>query len=87
MHRTPEQIAADDQLTAAIEAACAAYSDAPEGVLTKYVVLTQRSYWNDDGDHVTACDRLPMNGEVPTPDVLGMIEFASTVLRHEIATE
>jgi hypothetical protein len=86
MARTEEQIAADERLTAAIEAVQNAYYDV-EGVLTKYVVLAQRSYWDDDGDNVTAHYRLTMNNEVPIADLLGMTEYASTRLRHEIVSE
>ena len=44
MSRTPEQIAADDNLTAAIEAQQRAYHDDNEGVLTEYVIVSERTY-------------------------------------------
>ena len=82
--RTPDQIAADDALTAAIEAVQRAYDNDVQGVLTKYVVLTQRQGWHDDGTTWTTSASLPRDDSVPVSDLLGMVEFASTVYRHDI---
>lgn len=84
MTRSPEQIIADDALTAAIEAVHRAYNDDTQGVLTKYVVLAQRQWWGDDGDQLTANYGSPREDGVPISDLLGMVEYASAVYRHTI---
>ncbi len=87
MTRTPEQIEADNALTDAIEAVHRAYDDDIEGVLTKYVVLAQRQWWDDDGDSITASYSSPRDLGVPVSDLLGMVEYASTRFRAEIARD
>lgn len=81
MSRTPEQVAADDALTEAIERVHRAYEDEDgpiEGVLTEYVVLAIRQYWDDDGDSCTATYSSPRDSGVPISHLLGMVEYAST---------
>jgi hypothetical protein len=93
MPRTTEQIAADDNLTEAIEAVQAAYyseygDDAsPHGVLTSYVVLAKRKWWDEDGDGVTASYSIPKDNDVPIDELLGMVEYASTRYRKSIAED
>ena len=81
--RTPEQVAADEALSAAVDAAQRAYDDDTEGVLTSYVVIAKRRYWNGD-DGYTAISTLGMDNNVPLDEQLGLTEYASTVLRTEI---
>lgn len=87
MARTAEQVAADDALTTAIEQVHTAYNDDVEGVLTKYVVLAQRQWWDEDGDSVTASYSSPREDTVPISDLLGMVEYASTCYRKTIAED
>ena len=84
MARTPEQVAADDALTAAIEAMHRAYHPEIEGVLTKYMVLAQRQWWDEDGDAVTANCMSPRDNSVPLSDQLGLVEYAGARLRAMI---
>ncbi|NBE80326.1 hypothetical protein [Micromonospora rubida] len=81
MSRTPEQVAADDTLTAAIEQTLAAYSDGQPYVLTEYVVVTAQHSFADDGDSLTAIGCLSRDSDVPLHRMLGLVEYASTRLR------
>ncbi|WP_405137534.1 hypothetical protein [Nocardia sp. NBC_01388] len=88
MPRTAEQTAADDALTEAIDRhhrAC--YPGDIEGVLTKYVVVAQRQWWDDDGEQITAHLMSPREGSLPLSDVLGLIEFAATRIRRDISED
>lgn len=85
MPRTPEQVAADEALTAAIEAVHRAYFEPVQGVLTKYLVLAQRQWWDEADDAVTANYGTPRDNDVPLSDLLGMVEYASTRYRKVIA--
>ena len=88
MTRTPEQIAADDALTSAIEAVHQAYyADGVEGVLTKYIVLAQRQWWDEDGDAMTANYMSPRDNGIPLSDQLGLTEYASTRIRRQIGSD
>jgi len=85
---TPEQIAADDALAAAIEAVHQAYYPGDvRGVLTKFVVLAQRQWWNDSDEPVTANWASPRGDTVPISDLLGLCEYASTRYRKIIAED
>lgn len=86
MSRTPEQVAADDALTAAIEAAERAYhGDDSEGVLVSYVVIAKRKFWDSDGAGVTAISSINKDSDVSMDELLGLVEYASTRYRAEIA--
>lgn len=89
MTRTPEQSAADEALTAAIEQVQAAYhGDDVHGVLTEYVVLAARQYWNDDGDPVTQYWFTPRDDcSVPIAHLVGLCDFALTRYRKIIAED
>lgn len=86
MTRTPEQVKADDELRAAIENVHQAYDDV-EGVLTKYVVLAQRQWFDDDGDRVTTNWANPSDGCVPISDLLGLVEYAAARYRRAITDD
>jgi hypothetical protein len=86
--RTPEQVAADDALTAAIEAVQRAYhDDGNEGVLTSYIVIAKRRYWEADGTGVTAIDAIPKDGQVPLDECLGLVEYVGVRYRADIASD
>ncbi|WP_454199576.1 hypothetical protein [Nocardia sp. Marseille-Q1738] len=84
MPRTPEQVKADDALTEAIEVVHRAYNDDVEGVLTTYVVLAQRTWWDEEGRRFAASYCTPKDCNVTLSEQLGMVEYASTVYRSEI---
>ncbi|MCK8670990.1 hypothetical protein M1M07_07645 [Rhodococcus sp. HM1] len=84
--RTPEQIAADDALTEAIEKVLEAYyPDDNDGIMLEYVVLVRSRDWNDDGISITASSMLTRDNDVPVDLLLGMTEYASARLRKQIA--
>lgn len=85
MSRTPEQVAADDALTLAIEGALQAYTDDGQAwVISEYVVITAQHRFDDDGDGLTAVGVLYRDGDVPTHRALGLLDFASTRMRQTI---
>lgn len=86
--RTPEQKAADEQLTAAIEANLHAYrADRPASVLSEYVVLAASHRWNDDGEPVTSVATIYRDGDVPWHRAMGLVELARTRMKAEIAAD
>ncbi|HEX6682965.1 MAG TPA: hypothetical protein VF062_09235 [Candidatus Limnocylindrales bacterium] len=88
MSRTPEQKAADEALTAAVEQALTAYgSEEQSYVLTEYVVLTAQTRYDEDGDAVTAVGIVYRDGDVPHHRALGLIDYAATRLRAAIAED
>lgn len=87
MSRTPEQIAADDNLTAAIEAQQRAYHDDNEGVLTEYVIVSERTYWDGDGDRVTATYLSVRDNGVIISHQLGLLHFAAAKVQASIAED
>lgn len=84
--RTPEQKAADEQLTAAIEAHQRAYGE-PPAVLSEYVVLAASHRWDDDGEPVTAVALIYRDGDLPWHRALGLVELARTRMKAEIAAD
>ncbi|MBW0275011.1 hypothetical protein ATM97_27810 [Nocardia sp. MH4] len=84
MARTPEQVAADDALTTAIDAVHRAYDEDTEGVLTGYVLVAKRHFWDSDGDSLTAV-HMTTGSDTAISDQLGMLEYASTLCRKRIA--
>lgn len=86
MARTLEQIAADEALVAAIDTVHAAYDDDTEGVLTGYVLVAKRHFWDSDGDSLTAV-HISTGSDTAISDQLGMLEYASTLCRKHIAED
>lgn len=87
--RTPEQIAADEALTAAVEAAWFAYyPDTEPGILMEYVVLARRrTYGSDDGEPLTANAIMPRDGDVPLDVLLGMVGYSDARLRKRVCED
>ncbi len=83
MSRTPEQRAADDALTAAIEAVWAAYDDddPDRGVLTDFVVIGARAGFDSDGDRWTSVGTFTRDNSVPLHVQLGLLEYRGTRIR------
>ncbi|MEU0081380.1 hypothetical protein ABZY58_26060 [Micromonospora tulbaghiae] len=87
MSRTPEQVAADEALTAAIEQALLAYGDSQAYVLTEYVVVTSQQRFDEEGNSITAIGFINRDGDVPYHRILGLLEYAATRTRKHIATD
>lgn len=86
--RTPEQVAADDRLTAAIEARQRVYMQEPlSGVLTAYVVVAKRKWWDEDGQPIAEMSTIGKDREVSLDELLGMVEYAAARLRKVIASD
>lgn len=85
MSRTPEQVDADDALSAAIERVLQVYDDGDAWILTEYVVVTSQHRYDDDGEGLTAVGALYRDGDVPTHRALGLLDYAATRLRHRVA--
>ena len=84
MPRTPEQVTADDALTAAIENHQAAYHDDNEGVLTDYILIAQRTFWDDDGDRCESTYLTVRDGNLGLSRQLGLLAFANTLVRKHV---
>lgn len=87
MARTEEQIAADNALTAAIEAVVRAYDT--EGNMQRfipieYLVITARLGVDEDGYEETSTGLIFRDGDVPLPRCLGLVDYAQTQLRHQV---
>lgn len=83
MPRTPEQKAADEALTEAIERVSRAYDT--EGVavgytMMEYVVVTAMATWDEDGDGHTSIGIAYRDGDVPTHRAMGLMQYALTQL-------
>ncbi|TBL44255.1 hypothetical protein EYA84_02095 [Verrucosispora sp. SN26_14.1] len=87
MPRTPDQVAADEALTAAIEQALHAYSDGEPWVLTEYVVVTSQHRFDDDGEGLTAVGTLYRDGDVPLHRALGLVDYAAVRMRKPAAED
>ncbi len=75
MARTPEQIEADDALTAAILAARNAYfPEAAENLLTDYVVTFADVRYDDDGERQVGVGWLLRDNEVDAYKVRGLLQ-------------
>ncbi|WP_043654372.1 hypothetical protein [Nocardia thailandica] len=76
MPRTPEQQAADDALTDAIDTVWRAYDpgDDEPGLLTDYMVIAVRRGYDADGDIWTAVGTFTRDDAVPPHVQLGMLE-------------
>lgn len=88
MPRTPEQTAADNALTAAIEQVIAAYYPNTEAyLLSEYVVVTCQQRYDDDGDGITAVGTVYRDGDVPPHRALGLLDYARTRLKKTITED
>ena len=88
MSRTPEQVEADDNLTAAIERVLAAYDEVGDAyVLAEYLVITSQHRFDEQGDGITAVGYFTRDCDVPLHRSLGLAEYVSTRLRKRIAED
>lgn len=80
--RTPEQKAADDGLTAAVEEAARAYGYVePGGITVQYMVLLEQRIWRDDGTENTGVVTIYKDGTMPWVSILGLLR--AVTLRSE----
>lgn len=88
MPRTTEQVAADDALTASIEAGIAAYYGVEQPfILSEYIVVLCQQTFDDEGDGLTAIGTLYRDGDVPPHRALGLLDYASTRLKRAICDD
>jgi hypothetical protein len=86
--RTDAQRAADEQLTAAVEAVARAYDNLPAAtVLTDYLVVGQGVRWDDDGEQITQIFTAFRDGAMGPVQILGLLDYALSRWRHVFATE
>lgn len=81
MARTPEQVAADDALTAAINAVTEAYWSPDGSLLTDYIVVGAWQSFDDEGAGTTRLGRLARDEGVPVYRQIGLLEQALIELR------
>lgn len=76
MPRTPEQKAADEALTEAIEGVWRAYDpdDDDPGLLTDYLVIAVRRGFDAEGDSWTSVGSFSRDDSVPAHTQLGLLE-------------
>ena len=88
MARTPEQVEADEALTAGINRCAEAYQDDnTPWTLTEFMVVAAQHRWDDDGDARSAITLLYREDSVPLHRALGLAEYAATRLRATIAED
>jgi hypothetical protein len=85
MSRTPEQIAADEALTAAIEQVWRAYDDDPDpGLLLDYTVIAARRGVHDDGETWSSVGAFTRDDNVPTFVQMGLLQHRLTRLKQSL---
>jgi hypothetical protein len=94
MSRTPEQIAADDGVTKAIEEWLRAYhfdgSDDNDGiprVLTDYVILMATQGWDSDGEAMTGYPYCLRDSALPHYRSLGLIQIGLELIASSMNEE
>lgn len=77
MPRSQEQVAADDNLTVAVERCIAAYGEPePAVVLTDFVVVYAQQGWDAEGYGCTRVDMLLRDGDLANYRLLGLLQSA-----------
>jgi hypothetical protein len=76
MARTPEQMQADEQLTAAVQAAAVVYGWAPDAIVTDYIVALSAQTWDTDGDTTADEGVLVRDGYLPNYRAAGLARYA-----------
>lgn len=88
MPRTPDQVAADDALTEAIDTVWRIYSeDDDPGLLLDYVVVATRRGIDDDGDTWTSVGSFTRDDSVPTHVQMGLLQHRLTRLKQSLAED
>lgn len=76
MSRTEEQVAADENLTNAIDQCIRAYGYEEDFILTDYIVIAAQTKLDEDGDSVNAYTYLYRDSDMPYHKILGLLEVA-----------
>lgn len=85
--RTSEQVAADEHLGEAINAALEAYGFKQEGHITaSYMVLVNQRGWHEDHSGCSAIYRLYQDGELAWTEILGLLRAATIETEEEFRT-
>lgn len=87
MSRTPEQRAADDALTEAIEGVIRAYIDQDgdnPGLLTDYVVTGAREGIDEDGERYCSVVSFTRDDSVPSHTQIGLLDTRLSWLRSQL---
>lgn len=84
--RTPEQVDADNELTAAIEKALASRDFTP-GLLTDYVVVVASQRFDADGDMRTEYGSLYREDGLPHYRVMGLLQVATMQIEDGFRSE
>lgn len=88
MPRTPEQVAADDTLTEAVQAVHDAYhGDDIKGILTDYVVVGKRIYFDDDGDRQEQICTHSRDAALTYSEILALLDYSQSRIRSEICCD
>ena len=74
--RNTEQVAADDNLTKAIEQCLRAYGFDDGSILTDYVIIAATVKLDEDEDTATAYSYLYRDSDMPYYKILGLLEVA-----------
>lgn len=77
MPRTPEQKAAGQQLTEAIQAYIASYGWGGDGILGDYLVVCEQVRFDEDGDVDSNYNIFYREGSMPEHRVEGLVSVAS----------
>lgn len=76
-----------EELEAAIKKVAALETDGPPAVLIEWVVLTASSHYEEDGGWTRSQMLIPEDQDIPHYRILGLLEFASTRVRKDIADD
>lgn len=83
--RTPEQVAADEALTAAITRVFDAYGDDGHAyVMSEYLVIASHHRYADDGEPMSGVSIMFRDGDVPYHRALGLLTYARIQLGASI---
>lgn len=85
MGRSPEQKAADEALTAAVETVARLHFEDGHGwVMSEYVVLAAHHRYDEEGESYTAVSCIYRDGDVPIHRALGLLEYGAARMRSAI---
>lgn len=85
--RTPEEKAADEKLTEAIELVTQVYNpDLNMGILTDYIVIAAYQGFDADGDDETHVTMHPRDGSLPLYRIMGLLDYSQAHERGTVAS-
>lgn len=76
-----------EELEAAIKKVADLETDGPPAILVEWIVLTASTHYEDDGAWTRSQMLLPEGNDAPHYRILGLLEFASTRVRKDIADD